>query len=66
MDYFTAFKEETMDEYILYIFRVLTAIAIFIFITRIFMIVAAYIGEKLGFGKFFVDIWEKIKDSNKL
>jgi len=66
MDYFTAFKEEIMADYILYIFRVLIVIFIFVFITRIFMIVAAYIGEKLGFGKFFVDIWEKIKDSNKL
>lgn len=33
----------------------------FITITRIYMIVTAYIGEKLGFGKFFIGLWKKMR-----
>ena len=48
-------------DYIQYILSVLIVISTYIVITRIYMIVAAYIGERLGFGKFFIDVWKKIR-----
>lgn len=48
-------------DYIKDILGILFVIFWFIVVTKIFRIVAAYIGEQLGFGKFFINLLEKIK-----
>lgn len=47
--------------YIHYALDLLSILFIYIAITKIYMVVANYIGEKLGFGKFFMHLWEKVR-----
>ncbi|WP_187296217.1 hypothetical protein [Tepidibacter mesophilus] len=48
-------------DYIYYALNLLMVLFIFIAITRIYMRIAGYIGEQLGFGKFFIYLWKKIR-----
>lgn len=48
-------------EFIQYILRILFVVFSYIVIIGIIMRVANYIGEKLGFGKFFLGLFERIK-----
>ncbi|MDF2673788.1 MAG: hypothetical protein K0R09_2053 [Clostridiales bacterium] len=47
--------------YILYALKVLIIVFIYIVIIGFFMRVASYIGEKLGFGNFFLNLLQKIR-----
>jgi hypothetical protein len=49
-------------EYIQYVLKVLIVVFIYIVIIRFIMNVANYIGEKLGFGKFFFKLIAKVKE----
>ena len=51
-------KEEIMG-YIQYILRILIATFGAIFIMRIYMVAANYVGEQLGIGKALISIWRK-------
>lgn len=44
-----------------YILRVVIIVSVFILCIRIYRIVASYIGEQLGIGKFFINLWKKIR-----
>ena len=44
-----------------FIFKVIFTILIFVVFTKIIMIVATYIGQRLGIGKFSIYLVEKIK-----
>ena len=44
-----------------FVLGVLFVLFIYIIITKIFMEVANYVGEKLGFAKFFKYLWRKIR-----
>lgn len=48
-------------DYIHYALSVLIVLFIYIAITKFYMLVANYIGEHLGFGKFFMYLWRKIR-----
>jgi hypothetical protein len=48
-------------EYIQYVLKVLMVVFIYIVIIGILMRVANYVGEQLGFGKFFLNLWQKIR-----
>ncbi|SCY79371.1 hypothetical protein [Alkaliphilus peptidifermentans] len=48
-------------DYIQYILRVIMVIVMVIAVTKIYMIIAAYIGGKLGIGKFFIFLWERMR-----
>jgi hypothetical protein len=50
-------------EYIKFILTVLFVIGMYIAITKICMWVAAYIGEKLGIGKFLIYLFWKNKNN---
>lgn len=47
-------------EYIKYALSFLIVLFIYIALIGIFMRAACYIGEKLGFDKFFLNLWEKL------
>lgn len=51
-----------MDQ-IKFIIGILLAVVFYIVLTKIFMNIANYIGEKLGFGKFFMGLLLKHKDT---
>lgn len=48
-------------DYIYYALSILIVLFIYIAIIKIYMWVANYIGEHLGFGKFFICLWHKIR-----
>lgn len=48
-------------EYIHYALDFLSILFIYIVIIKIYMVIANYIGEKLGLGKFFMNLWEKMR-----
>ncbi|MFT5875006.1 MAG: hypothetical protein ACI8WT_003986 [Clostridium sp.] len=48
-------------EYINYILNILIVIFYYIIIVLIIRVVANYIGEKLGIGKFLINLWRKIR-----
>ena len=48
-------------DYIHYALNILIDIFIIIVITKICMVVANYVGEQLGLGKFFIHLWQKIR-----
>jgi hypothetical protein len=48
-------------EYIQYVLKVLIVVFIYIVIIRFIMNVANYIGEKLGFGKFFLNLLQRLR-----
>lgn len=52
-------------EYIQNVLKVLLVVFMYIAIIGIFMRVANYVGEQLGFGKFFLNLWQKVR-KNKL
>jgi len=52
-------------EYIHLVLKVASVLFIIIVITKILMCVANYVGEQLGFAKFFIYLWHKIK-KNKI
>lgn len=43
-----------------YVLKILAVVFIFIVVTKIFMVIANYIGEQLGFGKVFENLWKRI------
>jgi hypothetical protein len=45
-----------------FVLGVLFGLFILIAITRIIMEVANHVGEQLGFGKFFLYLWRKIRE----
>ncbi|MBX4271955.1 hypothetical protein [Clostridium estertheticum] len=47
--------------YIHYALNILISIFIIIVITKIYMMVANYVGEQLRLGKFFIYLWRKIR-----
>jgi len=47
-------------DYIHYAFNILIVIVIVIGIVKICMWAANYVGEKLGVGKFIINLWQKI------
>lgn len=58
--------KEAMDmEYIHLVLNVASVLFLIIVITKILMCVANYVGEQLGFAKFFIYLWHKIK-KNKI
>lgn len=42
-----------------YILKVLAVLFLFIVMTKIFMAIAGYIGKQFGFGRFFINLWER-------
>ncbi|MBW9172836.1 hypothetical protein K2F43_16650 [Clostridium estertheticum] len=48
-------------DYIHYALNILISIFIIIVITKIYMMVAKYIGEQLRLGKFLIYLWRKIR-----
>lgn len=48
-------------DFIYYTLKVLMLLFIFIVIIKICVGIANYIGEQLGFGKFFIYLWGKIR-----
>ncbi|MCY6354406.1 hypothetical protein [Clostridium sp. ZS2-4] len=48
-------------DYIQYVLKILSVLFIYIVIIKIYMVVANYVGEKLGIGKFFIYLCKKIK-----
>ncbi len=48
-------------EYIQFSLAVLVTLFVYTIIIGIFMKVANYIGEKLGIGKFFINLWQKTR-----
>lgn len=48
-------------EYIQYALKVLMVVFIYIVITKAFRRFANNIGEQLGFGNFFLNLWQKIR-----
>ena len=46
--------------YIHFVLRVLGLLIIVLIFTRLFMVVAGYIGKEFGIGNFFISLWEKI------
>lgn len=48
-------------DFIHFILKVLALLFMVIAIIRVYMAVAAYIGESFGFGKAFQYLWEKVK-----
>lgn len=48
-------------EYIQYASQILMVVFIYIAITRIFMSFANHIGEKLGFGTFFLNLLQRTR-----
>ncbi|WP_157047207.1 hypothetical protein [Alkaliphilus metalliredigens] len=49
--------------YIQYVFNTVVYTVMVIFIVRIYMIIAAYIGDLFGIGDFFIGLYERIKRS---
>jgi hypothetical protein len=48
-------------DYIHYVLNISIVLVIVIVITKICMVVAAYVGEQLGVGKFLINLWRKMR-----
>lgn len=48
-------------DYIYYALNVSLVLFIVIVIMKIYMVVAAYVGEQLGIGKFIIYLWRRIR-----
>ena len=48
-------------DYICNAFNILIAIVIFMLTIKIFMLVANFIGERIGIGKFLIYLWGKLR-----
>jgi hypothetical protein len=46
--------------------RLLIALFIYILLTKIFMEIAACLGEKMKLSKFFIHLWRKVTKNKKL
>jgi|LGVE01.1.fsa_nt_gb hypothetical protein len=48
-------------DYIRFVFNVLITVAIYIVFIKVLMIIAEYIGKKIGISKFIIAVWNKMK-----
>ena len=48
-------------DYIYYALGISIGLFIYIIITKVYMMIANYVGEQLGIGKFLIYLWGKIR-----